>query len=166
MLCTPENTDIPVPAVCGSHHIFRSMGYRLVIIFRPMISITSGLTCVAAYIAPECENGRRNGFASTPYPLETARRVDHESNAAAPEEASISAYQVFFSRSETSSGLKAGLAGLTARGALPGAIGSAVAPGATPAAFAFAAISASVLIFGSGTEGNAFEREESFAAST
>ena len=48
MLCTPANTDIPVPADCGSHHILRSKGYRLVIIFRPIRSITKGLTCVAA----------------------------------------------------------------------------------------------------------------------
>src|SRR5580692_11591406 len=130
-----------------------------------MKSITKGLTCVAAYIAPECENGRRKGFASVPYPPEIARRVDHASNAAAPEETAISAYQVFFSRSETSSGLKARLPGLTARGALPGAIGSAVRAGVTPAAFEPEAISASVLIFGSGTEGRALEREESFAAS-
>src|SRR5580700_763819 len=116
-----------------------------------MKSITSGLTCVAAYIAPECENGRRKGFASTPYPLETARRVDHASNVAAPDDTAISAYQVFFCRSDTSSGLKAGLPGRTARGALPGAIGSGVAAGVTPAAFAFPATSASVLTFGSGT---------------
>jgi hypothetical protein len=53
-----------------------------------------------------------------------------------------------------------------ARGALPGVIGSAAETGVIPAGFESAAISASLFIFGSGTEGSAFEREESLAAST
>ena len=38
----------------------------LTIIRLPMKSITSGLTCVAPYSAPECENGRSMGLPSTP----------------------------------------------------------------------------------------------------
>jgi hypothetical protein len=49
---------------------------------------------------------------------------------------------------------------------LPGVTGSAVAAGVTPAELDPATTSESVLIFGSGTEGNGFEGVESFAAST
>src|SRR5277367_719464 len=53
----PADTDMPVPSDCGSHHIPRTTRFSLVIILWPMKSITSGLTCVAAYIAFECANG-------------------------------------------------------------------------------------------------------------
>src|SRR4029077_1640905 len=161
----PANIDIPVPAVCGTHHNLRNAACRLVIIFRPMKSITSGLTCVAAYNAPECENGLRNGLASVPYPPEIARRVDHASKAAAPEDANVSAYQTFFCRSLSYSRLKAGLPGLMARGELPGTIGSAAGAGITGAELEASAISTSLLIFGSGTDGRTLAGVESLVAS-
>ena len=40
-LCAPAPSDIPVPAACGRHHILRSRGYLLVIMRRPMTSITT-----------------------------------------------------------------------------------------------------------------------------
>ena len=95
VLCTPAYREKPEPADCGSHHILRIHLCWLTIMRLPMKSITSGLTCVAAYIAPECEKGRNSGFASVPYPREIARRVDHASNVAAPLPVIASAYHNF-----------------------------------------------------------------------
>src|SRR5277367_6841195 len=117
-------------------------------------------------MAFECAKGASMGFASVPYPPETARFVDHASNPAAPDEAAISAYHVLFFRSETSSRLKAGLPGRRDRGALPGSMGAAPEPGVKLAVFAGVATSASVLILGFGTDGSNFEEEDSFATST
>ncbi len=84
MLCIPALNEIPAPAACGNHHIFRSKGLRLLIILCPRKSITVGLTCVATYKAPECANGLSSGFCSVPNPPEIACLVEYASKAAAP----------------------------------------------------------------------------------
>jgi len=166
MLFAPAPSDVPIPADCGNHHIRRNSSCRLVIIFRPTKSRTKGLTCVATYIAGECTKGRSIGLVSVPYPPEIARRVVHASNAAAPDDANISVYQIFFCRCVPYSPFAAGWTGLTARGAPPGTAGSAAAAALNGAGFELSAISASVLILGSGVEGIAVEREDCFAVST
>src|SRR5262249_23739070 len=93
MLCMAALNETPEPTTCGSHHTLRSRGRWLTIIRLPIKSNTRGLTCVAAYNAPECENGRSMGLPSTPYPREIARRVDHASNEAAPAPVKERAYQ-------------------------------------------------------------------------
>lgn len=53
MLCIPALKEIPAPAACGTHHTLRTHGCRLLIILCPRKSMSVGLTCVAAYNAPE-----------------------------------------------------------------------------------------------------------------
>src|SRR5271157_265993 len=91
---------------------------------RPIKSMRAGLTCVAAYIAPECANGRSSGSPSVPYPLEIARRVDHASNAAAPCPAAINEYQILRCRGDSTGRSTAGLMGAFKNGWLPGPIPS------------------------------------------
>jgi hypothetical protein len=154
-LCTPAATETPEPAACGNHHIFRISPYWLVIMRLPMKSISNGLTCVAPYSTPECENGRNIGLPSTPYPSVIARRVDHASNAAAPLPAADSAYHNFLCVGFSLERVAAGFNGANGITAGPGSIAAAGTIAAS------AASSASVFTFGSGADATGCEREES-----
>jgi hypothetical protein len=151
----PAATETPLPAACGSHHSFRAIRKRLTIIHLPTKSITRGLTCVAAYNASECENGRSVGFASMPYPPVITRRVDHASNTPAPLPAAASPYHHFLFASGFS--LSHEVAGFAlVIGALPGstlaedALDETVEPLPLSASVSS---SASVFTFGSGAAG-------------
>jgi len=102
----------------------------------------AGLTCVAAYIAPECANGRNRGSPSVPKPPESARRVDQASNAAALWPLTISAYQILRCRGDSAGRIAAGLMGefkSEPPGVLPSTTGEEASTSPFPAGVSFGA---------------------------
>lgn len=110
--------------------------------------MTSGLTCVAAYSALECANGRSSGFDSVPAFAESARRVDHASNAAPVCPAAISPYHSFLCRGVSRGRVNACFIGSIGAPAVRGSIASGPA-----------------FTLGNGAEGNEAESVTSFVES-